>query len=437
MVDTMIQGQLGSLTSSTPSAPSWEAKRDEVDRMEEGKKPEELMPMYMEGRDVQAGGFGSLWSRYRVPVLVGTVLLLGLFLLVGPIGGMQTSSEEGAGSAVKTVDMPEASHLEPADIGPNASTPSASDTTTAKAASSVEAAQGEAAPAAATAAAAAKEVGPNTTEVANESASGAPEDPAIASYKAACPTLLKLRGACDYDLSADDPSLHAQTLVRNVCPTECGVVDRYRKMCPSLMKLDGGCAHDLSIEEDLLPHGTFVRIVCPEKCETTTTSTTLASTVPAETTRQELRTAATSTSALRGDPFPERTQKQMPETEIPGKVRPSRWLGYLAGLGTTAAWVALCIREQRLRSGVSQLGSVQLPSHSLQSCSHWSLEAPPDNESLGKVALSFCVYGDGAPVLPVDKCKADKVTVELFGCLRLGLAGESEEFIRMSVCTSW
>mmetsp|Transcript_6329 Transcript_6329/g.15086 ORF Transcript_6329/g.15086 Transcript_6329/m.15086 type:complete len:353 (-) Transcript_6329:153-1211(-) len=352
MVDTMIQGQLGSLTSSTPSAPSWEAKRDEVDRMEEGKKPEELMPMYMEGRNVQAGGFGSLWSRYRVPVLVGTVLLLGLFLLVGPIGGMQTSSEEGAGSAVKTVDMPEASHLEPADIGPNASTPSVSDTTTAKAASSVDAAQGEAAPAAATAAAtaaaAAKEVASNTTEVANESTSGALEDPATASYKAACPTLLKLRGACDYDLSADDPSLHAQTLVRNVCPTECGVVDRYRKMCPSLMKLDGGCAHDLSIEEDLLPHGTFVRIVCPEKCETTTTSTTFASTVPAETTRQELRTVATSTtSALRGDPFPERAQKQMPETEIPSKVRPSRWLGYLAGLGTTAAWVALCIREQR------------------------------------------------------------------------------------------
>ena len=29
-MDTMIQGQLGSLTSSTPSAPSWEAKRDEA-----------------------------------------------------------------------------------------------------------------------------------------------------------------------------------------------------------------------------------------------------------------------------------------------------------------------------------------------------------------------------------------------------------------------
>ena len=52
----------------------------------------------------------------------------------------------------------DAGHLEPADIGPNASTPSVSDTTTAKAASSVDAAQGEAAPAAATAAAAAKEV---------------------------------------------------------------------------------------------------------------------------------------------------------------------------------------------------------------------------------------------------------------------------------------
>ena len=84
--------------------------------MEEGKKPEELMPMYMEGRSVQAGGFGSLWSRYRVPVLVGTVLLLGLFLLVGPIGGMQTSSEEGAGSAVKTVDMPEASRAPQSEL---------------------------------------------------------------------------------------------------------------------------------------------------------------------------------------------------------------------------------------------------------------------------------------------------------------------------------
>ena len=30
MVDNMIQGQLGSLTSSAPSGPSWEAKRDEA-----------------------------------------------------------------------------------------------------------------------------------------------------------------------------------------------------------------------------------------------------------------------------------------------------------------------------------------------------------------------------------------------------------------------
>ena len=60
----------------------------------------------------------------------------------------------------------------------------------------------------------------------------------------------------------------------------------------------------------------------------------------------------------------------------------------------------------------------------------------PDNEALG-MAFSFCVYGGGVAVLPFDKCKADRVTVDLFGCLRLGLAGESEEFIRMSACTSW
>ena len=84
--------------------------------MEEGKKPEELMPMYMEGRAVQAGGLGSLWSHYRVPVLVGTLVLLGLFLLLGPIGGMQTGSEEGASSAVKTVDMPEASRAPQSEL---------------------------------------------------------------------------------------------------------------------------------------------------------------------------------------------------------------------------------------------------------------------------------------------------------------------------------
>ena len=88
----------------------------------------------------------------------------------------------------------------------------------------------------------------------------------------------------------------------------------------------------------------------------------------------------------RGDPFPERAQKQMPETEIPSKVRPSRpgfgtksafslllvsffgevaWLlgrfgydscawpallrpvGVLRQQDLTQAWVALCIREQR------------------------------------------------------------------------------------------
>ena len=84
--------------------------------MEEGKKPEELMPMYMEGRAVQAGGLSTLWSHYRIPVLVGTLVLLGLFLLLGPIGGMQTGSEEGASSAVKTVDMPEASRAPQSEL---------------------------------------------------------------------------------------------------------------------------------------------------------------------------------------------------------------------------------------------------------------------------------------------------------------------------------
>ncbi|CAE7365682.1 KLHL8 [Symbiodinium natans] len=366
MVDQMIQGQLGSLTHSTPSAPSWEAKH-EVDRMEEGKKPEELVPMYVEGRSVQASSFGSIWSRHRGPVLVGALLLLSLVVLLGSSLGRSTEEGGSSSAAMKTMDMPAShgTHLEPAD----GSTPTAPDTAAADVATSPEPMNVDAAAAAAQPAAAevVEEAMPNATEDAggNQTGTQTASDQAMASYKASCPTLLKLHGACDYDLSIDDRSLDPQTFVRNVCPAECEVVDRYRKMCPSLLKLDGGCAHDLSVEEDILPRGTYVRLVCPERC-TIPTTTTASTTVPTETTSQELRTSATSTiaptsaSLFAGGlaPGPERAQISQPEIQIPGKAHPSRWLGYVAGLGTTAAWVALCIREQR----ASPLSRSALPS---------------------------------------------------------------------------
>lgn len=64
-----------------------------------------------------------------------------------------------------------------------------------------------------------------------------------ANYRASCPTLLKLNGACArgsdafkellesrrlhgeaYDLSQDDKSLLSQTLVRHACPDECAIL---------------------------------------------------------------------------------------------------------------------------------------------------------------------------------------------------------------------
>ncbi|CAE6971565.1 unnamed protein product, partial [Symbiodinium sp. CCMP2456] len=40
---------------------------------------------------------------------------------------------------------------------------------------------------------------------------GDPSPLALANYKASCPTLVKLHGACDYDLSDDDKSLPVRT----------------------------------------------------------------------------------------------------------------------------------------------------------------------------------------------------------------------------------
>ena len=105
----MIQGQLGSLTSSTPSGPSWESKMvpRELDRMEEGRKPEELQPMYMEGRSVQAGGFGNFWSQHRWLLLAGALLLLGLLFLFGPSLG--AARDKGASGRSPDNLPPEAS----------------------------------------------------------------------------------------------------------------------------------------------------------------------------------------------------------------------------------------------------------------------------------------------------------------------------------------
>ena len=74
--------------------------------MEEGKKPEELVPMYVEGRSVQASSFGSIWSRHRGPVLVGALLLLSLVVLLGSSLGRSTEEGGSSSAAMKTMDMP-------------------------------------------------------------------------------------------------------------------------------------------------------------------------------------------------------------------------------------------------------------------------------------------------------------------------------------------
>ena len=45
----MIHSQLGSLQSSAPTAPSWREEK-KLDCLEEGKKDDELAPIYVEGR---------------------------------------------------------------------------------------------------------------------------------------------------------------------------------------------------------------------------------------------------------------------------------------------------------------------------------------------------------------------------------------------------
>eukprot|EP00913_Durusdinium_trenchii_P020465 g19225.t1 len=259
MVDQMISSQLGSLNTAAPAGPVWREPKqlEQMKDMEEGKKEsDELAPMYVEGRTVQLDH--QTW-RQRAPMLVGGLLLLGLVVVLTQMPGGNTGTP-GSQEMVDTKgEMGIAADASPvvqnfsSDEGLTTSIPSDEDDE---------------------AVAVGENSSANYTDTETENSlvawlqlflvisSWNQQLLLQANYKASCPTLLKLHGACDYDLSVDDKNLQRHTLVRLVCPEQCQIMDRYRKMCPSLLNLEGGCVHDLAIEEKTLPQGTFVRLVC-------------------------------------------------------------------------------------------------------------------------------------------------------------------------------
>lgn len=332
MVDQMISSQLGSLNTAAPTGPVWrEPKLEQMKEMEEGKKEaDELAPMYMEGRTVQMAS--QPW-RQRVPMIVAGVLLLGIAVLLFS----QLANEQAAAPAAPAAPAVKGtSEAMATGLAPNA---------TEKASQSAS----EVVPAAFTGTVAANSsnrtnetIQMNQTNQSNQS--NQTSDPGqIANYKASCPTLVKLHGACDYDLSVDDTTLPAHTLVRLVCPDECQILDRYQKICPSLLKLEGGCVHDLALEEKTLPQGSFVRLICQECQEESTTAipTTLASTSMASQEQVSLAPLAERPTSPRAVPPPETAAVAQPSI----KIRPSRWLAYVVSFAATMAWAGLCMQE--------------------------------------------------------------------------------------------
>lgn len=324
-MDQMISSQLGSLNTAAPAGPVWREPKqlEQMKDMEEGKKEsDELAPMYVEGRTVQLDH--QTW-RQRAPMLVGGLLLLGLVVVLTQMPGGNTGTP-GSQEMVDTKgEMGIAADASPvvqnfsSDEGLTTSIPSDEDDE---------------------AVAVGENSSANYTDTETENS--------LANYKASCPTLLKLHGACDYDLSVDDKNLQRHTLVRLVCPEQCQIMDRYRKMCPSLLNLEGGCVHDLAIEEKTLPQGTFVRLVCPDKCVESTTST---SSRMATTSQEERSKASESPEAPQKEP--ERPPVPTPTPATPAlvnqtetiKIRPSRWLAYVVSVAAMVAWAGLCMKE--------------------------------------------------------------------------------------------
>lgn len=341
MVDQMITSQLGSLNTAAPTGPVWrEPKLEQMKEMEEGKKEaDELAPMYMEGRTVQMAS--QPW-RQRVPMIVAGVLLLGIAVLLFS----QLASEQPAAPAPAAAKGASEAMATGPLLAPNA---------TEKASESAREV-----PAAFTGAVANSSNRTNETiqvsqtNQSNQSnQSNQTSDPGqIANYKASCPTLVKLHGACDYDLSVDDKTLPAQTLVRLVCPDECQMLDRYQKICPSLLKLEGGCAHDLALEEKTLPQGSFVRLICQECQEESTT--TIPTTLATSTASQEQVSLAPAAPAEVPEPraVPQAETAAVGQTAI--KIRPSRWLAYVVSFAATMAWAGLCMQEYGWLRGVGR-----------------------------------------------------------------------------------
>ena len=71
----MIHSQLGSLQSSAPTAPSWREEK-KLEGLEEGKKDDELAPIYVEGRPgiAHSAGFSMVKRGARcIPSSPGAV----------------------------------------------------------------------------------------------------------------------------------------------------------------------------------------------------------------------------------------------------------------------------------------------------------------------------------------------------------------------------
>jgi len=332
MVDQMISSQLGSLNTAAPTAPVWrEPKLEQMKEMEEGKKDaDELAPMYVEGRTIQ---MDQPW-RQKAPMMVAGILLLGIAVLLFS----QLGSPSGPGEAMPVPDAsPAADTKGDMEVAAGSLLPQNAtvQNKTAEQAPEIEVP---------VPAGMVSDNASNSFNSPNETTAQVNNSARLENYKASCSTLVKLHGACDYDLSGDDKSLPTHTLVRLVCPAECQILDRYKKICPSLLKLDGGCAHDLAMEETNLPHGSYVRLVC-EDCQEEIT-TTMTSTM-----------AITSTTTAKVNPVspaPERERPELPkapvDTAVVGqteaiKIRPSRWLAYVVSIAATVAWAGLCMQE--------------------------------------------------------------------------------------------
>eukprot|EP00931_Biecheleriopsis_adriatica_P059847 TRINITY_DN35873_c0_g1_i3.p1 TRINITY_DN35873_c0_g1~~TRINITY_DN35873_c0_g1_i3.p1 ORF type:complete len:370 (+),score=73.83 TRINITY_DN35873_c0_g1_i3:72-1181(+) len=365
MVDKMIEAQMGSLKgTSAPSGPKWEEptpRSSEEDKVK-SEQPEELMPMN-EARTLQLGGGlpTAMRRHWKVLSAAGLVLLFVFAVLYAGSGHSASStstSEAGAApggiasnlsSSTESSASPEARSEAGSVSAEGRARPEArSKAGSASAESSFERpvkGSGKDIPLAAvnsTSGSGDPEAGATNLSTDNSSVE------ALASYKLACPALLKLEGGCAHDLSLEDKTLPSATLVEHACPEQCkATLERYQHACPALLKLDGGCDHDLSLDDNSLPAHTLVRSMCSVECSSVAVATSTTSAA----------SAAPSTAALT-PPAAKRpiARTEAVQQELPSKpVRPSKWVAYCLAVVTALGWIALCLRVHEVLPSVQGL----------------------------------------------------------------------------------